>query len=675
MTSRQPSSSASRSRNTNQDKAPQLPSGFRAIREILEETIPAGRFINVLGLVKDRRSPIQTGGTDWKSSLTIYDKSIEDEPDKGLLITIFRPRDEIPEPDAGDVVLMTYVKVQFYRNEVSLLTNRSTVFHVYSATRIPHPPKSAKQALLDPLRPKDRRPSDKEHEYVSWLYHSINKDTLPDAAEFNIQVDQSRNVKNKFKLLSDIRDGQFCDIIVNVVKDPYDQMDKSTLWVTDYTENDAFFKFTWDSEKVSVGRDGDPYGYTTKNPAPDNWPGPYGKRSLQVTCFGVHGEFVRDRVKTGTWIQLRNIQVKYGHNANNLEGYLREDRTAFNPGVQVDILPVDDPEDIDPRLKDAIRRKRDYEKAKKRQLKKFTANESTKRKGENIEEGRVLSKIRRSERRAQIYKEVEERDLEREAKLGLNESIKSEHTDQPVVPIPSMLKPIPWTTTVDGQEVTLTLPFSCVKYRANVRVVDFRPRRLEDFAAWRKSTEYDMLSDHSGGSNSESEEEQGTLDRYRGEKIWEWRFSLLLEEADPKKRGEDDSVWVVVDNTEGEMLTGLDAVDLRANPDDLNNLREQLFKLWGNLEECKQQELQAQQKNIQRVAAQQPPDSTPPRPPSSHPTQSAIHGGFVVSNKPFTCCIRQYGVRVPEEDPKKADAGKGKRWERVFAMFGTKISS
>ncbi|KAF3064899.1 hypothetical protein GL218_02578 [Daldinia childiae] len=678
MTSRQPSNSAGNSRNADEQRKP--PPGYHNIRDILNGAVPSGRFANVIGLVKDRMSAIQTRGVDWKSVLTIYDKSIEDEPDKGLVMNIFRPElSEIPEPDAGDVILIIYAKVQSRYNELSLLSHRSTVIHMYSASKIPMPPKSAKQALLDPVRPNDRRPTDKEHEYVSWLYHSTDKSAIPNAAEFTIQVDQSRNVKNKFKLLSDIQDCQFCDIIVNVIKEPFDQIGKATLWVSDYTENDAFYKFSWDSTDISEGRDGDPYGYTTKNVMPNTWPGPYGKRSLQVTCFGLHGEFVLNEVKAGAWVKLRNLQIKYGRNANNLEGYLREDRSGFNPGVLVDILSTDDQDSIDQRLKDAVRRKRDYEKAKKKQMKSFAANEGGKgnggkRKGENQEEKKNPSKMRRMEQRAQKARGIEEQEPEQEAGLDLNESIKCENMDQPVFPVSSILKPAPWTTTVDGQETTLTLPFTCAKYRANVRVLDFRPRKLEDFATWRKNTEFDMLSDHSGASDSESDEDQGTLDRYRGDKVWEWRFSLLLEEANPKKKGEDNSLWVVIDNTEAQMLLNLDAVDLRANPDDLDTLREQLFKLWGNLEECKQQELQNLQKNKQRVAAQQPPDSTPPRPPSSHPTQNVVQGDSVVSNKPFTCCIRQYGVKLPESDPKKANAGKTKRWERVFGLFGTKIS-
>ncbi|KAI0139442.1 hypothetical protein F4776DRAFT_677495 [Hypoxylon sp. NC0597] len=674
MTTWKPSSSAARSRNSNRQR--NLPSGYVSILDVLEESIPVGRFVNVIGLVKDRRAPMQTNRTDWKSALTIYDKSIEDDPDRGLLLNIFRAQSEMPEPDAGDIVVVVAAKIQSYRGEVSLITHRSTVIHVYSANKIPQPPKSAKQALQAPLRAADRPPGDEIHEYVSRLHHSIDKNAVPDAADFSMQVEQSRNYKEKFRLLSDVGDSQFCDVIVNVVRDPFDQMGTTTLWVSDFTENEHFYKFSWNSTEISDGQDGDPYGYTTmKSAVSNNWAGPYGKRSMQVTCFGMHAEFVNQEVKAGNWIQLRNLHVRYGRNGNNLEGFLREDRTAYYSGLQVNILATDDPDNVDDRLKAAIRRKRDYEKIKKKQQKNFVANESGKGGGKRKAEdqGKLNSKTRRANERAKIYKDVEEQERENEAKLGLNELIKCENLGQPVFAVCSIVEPIPWTTTVNGQEVTLVLPFTCAKYRANVRVVDFRPHKLVDFATWRKITEYDVLSDHGGCSDSELDDDEGTLTRYTGEKLWEWRFALLLEEANPKRKGECNRLWAVVDNTEAQLLLGLDALDLRANPDDLDKLRERLSYLWGNLEECKQQELQRQATDKQRITTRQPPPSSPPRPPTGHQAQPE-KAELTMSNKPFTCCIRQYGIEVPEKDPKKANASKGKRWERIFGLFGTKIS-
>ena len=152
---------------------------------------------------------------------------------------------------------------------------------------------------------------------------------------------------------------------------------------------------------------------------------------------------------------------------------------------------------------------------------------------------------------------------------------------------------------------------------------------------------------------------------------------------------------------------------LRANPPMLAELKERLCILWGDLEEQKAAMLKTQSVNSI------PPPSSFDEPPSSaildtsvqpnldsdeeshlplkHPTSKSVdtplqYRGLnangtaakidpyhpVVRNKAFTCCIRQYGVRVNEEDPSKASAGNGedgtgKRWERRFGLFGVNI--
>ena len=55
------------------------------------------------------------------------------------------------------------------------------------------------------------------------------------------------------------------------------------------------------------------------------------------------------------------------------------------------------------------------------------------------------------------------------------------------------------------------------------------------------------------------------------------------------------------------------------------------------------------------------------------PTATKPEGEPFIHNKAFTCCIKQYGVKVDEKDPKKANAGEGKRWERKFGLFGVLI--
>jgi protection of telomeres protein 1 len=132
-----------------------------------------------------------------------------------------------------------------------------------------------------------------------------------------------------------------------------------------------------------------------------------------------------------------------------------------------------------------------------------------------------------------------------------------------VTPVSSIVEPAMWKTTVDGEEAIIRLPFSCAHYRTVARVVDFRPRQLEDFATWRKSTEADVLSDYGEDSDSDSESEEGG-DEYSNQAreggVWEWRFALQLEGVDPKSKN-NDKFWVVVDNNEAQQLTGLDACE------------------------------------------------------------------------------------------------------------------
>jgi len=107
------------------------------------------------------------------------------------------------------------------------------------------------------------------------------------------------------------------------------------------------------------------------------------------------------------------------------------------------------------------------------------------------------------------------------------------------------------------QEVIL--PFVNGKYRANVRVVGYFPHKVEDFAVGRRITEYDMLSDYSGGEDTDHEEDRRIFKDGKGfgKKKWEWRFALEVEDASskfPKTR-----TWIVVDNLAAQGLLDMDA--------------------------------------------------------------------------------------------------------------------
>ena len=154
---------------------------------------------------------------------------------------------------------------------------------------------------------------------------------------------------------------------------------------------------------------------------------------------------------------------------------------------------------------------------------------------------------------------------------------------------------------------------------------------------------------------------------------------------------------------------------LRQDKDALDALDEKLFLLWGDLREKK---LQLQMsKSLQSSKTNADTDDTPMRlpkrsifgdePPSDSdeennsksctksntkstalaerdpniPLQkktdskdSADTGLKVqVQNRAFTCCIQEYGVKVPTEVESNWNAGAGMEWKRAFKMFGTMI--
>lgn len=621
--------------------------------------------------------------TDHKSIITLYDFSTEDES-YGLDFVIFRPEADMPQVTVGDVILATSAKVQKYRSDpFSLITNHVTSIRVYKASKIPNPPKSAKVALEPASKRDGHVPSTEETAYVSYIHHKIDKYSLPEEVEFQARAAQSLNTKRKFSLLKDVEEGKFYDLIVQVGREPHIGFDIVTLYVSDYTENPHFHPRTWEGLSGSTSGPGDPYGYTTGGAdiPREEWLGPYGKRSLQVSCFEPHSTYVRDEVKAGQWIGLRNVQIKHGRDGQFLEGFVRGERNTASAKINVHLLETRDPDAIDPNLKEALRRCRDYHKKKKKQIEEVraaqTAGLKRRASASSGQETRPINgKNRRKALRAAKCQGGDEKLEIQEPQLDLNRHVTCETRDALPSTIESILRPTVHEITTKNQATTLMLPFICAKFRAHARVVDFFPASLEDFAHGRRQTEYDVLSDN--GEDSEgpsSSDEEGTSSSQR---IWEWRFALQLEDPTPpndaKSPGLPPRLWVFVDNPEAQCLTGLDAADLRQDADTLNKLRERMFTLWGNLEELKvqaagrkQQGREAEDSKQYRTRSARKSQPRLPKPPlqSSHPEDGGAGNGEAVSNIPFSCCIKQYGVYEGKD-------GKG-QWVRCFGLFGTKI--
>lgn len=410
-------------------------------------------MVSVIGIVKDYRMPVKTKGTgefasalgnfpfcstfalmlmlrlpDYKCIFTLYDTSEEDSGD-AIDLNLFRQEKEMPEVQIGDIVVANKAKIQNYNGGFSLICTSVADIHVFDIRKIPGC--KAKRSALGALKPSKRKstrePAAVVCQYVYWLSTTVDLGDLPDQETFATQVHQSLNIKDKFRMLKDVKVSEFADLVVQVVKRPYYLGDCVTLWVSDYTEHSRFYDKVADyvPGEVTAGAqtmDGDPFGYTGKfrkgsasSTGSGHWIGPGGKRSLQITCWQPHMDFILQNVHEGDWVSLRNVQIGEGSNHKNLEGFVREDR-KYPDRIYVRLLdPQVDRERMDAHLLQALRRKRDLEAQEKKRLK------GIKRKLSDAAHATDNSKSRRQKKREKKKRAYEEHIAEAEAAICLND--------------------------------------------------------------------------------------------------------------------------------------------------------------------------------------------------------------------------------------------------------------
>lgn len=452
--------------------------------------------------------------------------------------------------------------------------------HVFKASRIPKPPEDASRALDNFLKRTETSgrpsapPSQQISKFVSVLYHSIDRSCIPDIETFKVAASQALQVKEKFQELWNINDGAFFDFIVQVIKEPFDQGDCLTLWVTDYTENPAFYEFS--EESTSYGFDTDPMGYGL--PEDKGWKGPFGKMSLQITCWDPHASIIRSKATKDSYIRLRNVQIKFGKNGANLEGYLRQDM-KYPSKVNVEVLNLhDEPETLDPRLKELLRRKRDHAPSRKRVMTEtsYKEEESIKRKADvetpkNVKSRRAKKRAKRQQTKGKSSQEqhinlnqlgtyvpfvliILRILIMTPGHLGANYlTVCCENMNIDPVSVSSIFEPIYLNISTDDGPIRVVLPFGDTKYRVIVRVIDFRPNKLENFARARKASEFDILSDN------DEDPSDYEADSISSSTRWEWAFMLLLEDASSQAGPRPGRVWATVDNEQAQYLTGLNA--------------------------------------------------------------------------------------------------------------------
>ncbi|KAI4168199.1 MAG: hypothetical protein LQ343_006585 [Gyalolechia ehrenbergii] len=632
----------------------------------------------------------------------------------------------------GDVVILERVKITSWSGMIMGISSFGTNWTVLPETSIPEKVPHG-QLNLKCLREKGSSGiTQQQMRYAIELCNSRERSTCgaPSApvqsspsgvstqapAEHSAVAGTPSNYgrRDKFALIKDIKVETFYDLVGQVVK-VYPSNGIVELYLTDYTSNSLLFNYEWgrDDPTAEPGESNSLCGPATSTSR--QWPGPPGKVTLTVSLFPPHSYYAQHNVKENHFVFLRNTRIKWSKDMK-VEGCLHTDQRNSD---RVDIAIIKD--HSNERVKEVLRRKLEY--TKKFQKQSDALAEIARGQKRKQAEQPKLSKTQQRKRRKQ-QREQEARNKQND--LGssdddrnkenddpyrvhvtpksksnphserhstpatspppaqppkkanpLNKNIRTSKPNVPPRPLSSILS-ISNNSLTTPSGTPYTLPFQNINSRAAVRVIDFFPPDIADFAVRRKKeSEYDVLSDHSEDPSSDetpsrlpadtddeadlnqtSHSHEGDGDGEESSK-WQWRFALIVEDASslPSSKQHNPRLTAYVTDADAEFLLKLDACNLHRKPQALAALRERLVLLWGDLEERKRD------------------------------GGSAGEGGKT-SSMPFECCIKEYGVRSRKgwreravKDDERSDAEKEEDadeednwgWERRFAIFGTTI--
>ena len=567
----------------------------------------------------------------------------------GLLVRFFRREVHgLPRiSQQGDVVLIRDIKVRDFSQQPMLLSNFQTSPLVFPSGSIPEPTYQISyhdKRRIDCLGvPQDKEKlSLEEQRYVIQLKHKMGAiiqslAALPrprsgPAAPLkrpgeNLVATDPKKVKpttqssygKKFRQVKDLRHMEFADICGQVVKKFPTRFGGCELYITDYTQNKDMFYYAPPEAENDIVKDGDEYGYS--GPSKKTWPGPYGWHVLKVNAKEPHAYFANREVNEEDFVLLKNVKVKATGGNATLEGDMWPDND--NP-EKVQISKEKNHEV--PEIKSLLERKTRYWAARGLKIGANTKAKATKSEMKKQKKQRKAEGGRKAAQTLEATK-LSTDDLQKSlTRRDINPYVRCGHKEVSISSVKEIL---------DGENKRhsnampdggiYVLPFVNAKYRARVRVVDFAPKRLEDFAV------------PDGEHDGEKSEHSAMIDWDSSPK-YEWSFSLLLEDV-PKSKGSNECanrIWVTLGHEEAQYLFGRnvnDPTDLRNDHQLLAKLREQLCILWGNLEEKADD--------------------------------------AAISNRPFECCLMEYGVEM--YDANCANGSNPYRFKRMYRMCGVTI--
>ena len=615
------------------------------------------KVLNIMGVVVDHLPAAKSSGTDYIITFTFQDPFWTNG--LGLKVSFFhRLMERLPAIEAnGDVVLLRNIKIKPHKGGWVGLSNSSTTWAIFPASLLP-----ANSDQLSPggnevkKSPSAASPTRWETDYAIWLCNSKRGTSFaPPPPATSLQLTSIARMadgapskrKEKFSLIQDLslpeHEGRlvFADLLGEVRK-----LFENDFWVelsvTDYTTNEGLYNYAYGCDDDG-STEGDHFGYlATKQKA---WPGPWGKMTMNIRMWDAHADFAREKVKVGAFVFLRNVHIGKGKDGRHYtEGKLRGDPNDHDRVGVTTFRPRDAEGDV--RMKELLVRKRNYEIKANSEHKKFIRDVSMMpRKTLAVEleqqdtgpsKKKIRNKRKKEKRAAKAAAGLDTLGSDESKKIESNAHVRCLKVNVPLKSVDEIMDPeILRRKTSSGSDIYL--PFQNCRYHAKVRVVDFLPSDLVNFAVPHSTSDYDILSDHedSDGSNVATDED--------GDVRWEWRFYLIVEDATSPANAGHRTVQMplLVAEVDGDCLLDMEASDLRKDPQKLAQVREKLFVLWGDLQE-------------QKEAMENRDDVADIRP----------------SGKPFDCLIKEYGIPARDDNGSVVDEFE---FDRIFRLWGTTV--
>ncbi|KAH7377799.1 hypothetical protein BKA66DRAFT_495872 [Pyrenochaeta sp. MPI-SDFR-AT-0127] len=597
-----------------------LPPGFTAIQDRTGE----GRIVSFIGVIVGTKEPRRSRGTDWVLEFSLQDDFAAGMVGGSSTVTcrMFKSSlDKLPKISApGDIAVVRNFRLSAWGMRLDCVSENKSQSGVlvFPASSIPIPELSQAYKLGNKWLPYNatfglKGPTAQEQVAVIDLKYAASSST-GQVQQHAATTSFKALAPEKLSLIKDMDFNRFYDVRAQVVNVYYTAKATVELKITDYTANKNLFYYADPDQE-------DDYLVTVKG-----WKGPFGQLTLNVILWESNAIWGREHISVGDYVFLKNMRTKLSP-ANKLEGALHQDRERSH---QVDIrklIAKSDIEEIDKRRE--VYEKQHGNKSALEALRNVSAKPTTLA---SASSKRSEKRQKQRERKNAELMELEEKAKEWEVvRSGVNSNIKAAFPEMKLSTLSEIIYN-PHLQVRTQKYNNYTLPFVNVKHRSRVRVVDVFPPEVKFFAH--------LTSDPKWNQRAKKQDQNSNQTKAR----WEWGFVLLLEDANLPPNTVSEKLRVVVGNDVGQGLLDQNAVDLEKNPRILKQLEERLFILWGNMLELKT-ELRDR-------------DSDLPLPPGDNRLQ----------NKPFDCCIEEYGYEVPITKANPAGYQRMHRLAQTFIM-------